>query len=228
MKNLLEGLFLHDIVLMILGILLFIVLLIALLIYVSRKEPFGKLLFFFFIPIVMVGYPGIQKISFSSDLIELEKKKEQVVLNPEDNTAREELEKSLEAIENHPVKSAENLASIGEAYMILEKYQKAEKFADAALSQSPDLPKAREVKNVVELEKNLKNVGQRVTDPQTEAKVRQNLQVLEEASNESVLRKQILSQAYKKLGDTTKARQYAQAGRRLQLENNASQLQEPE
>jgi tetratricopeptide (TPR) repeat protein len=227
MKHLLEGLFLHDIVLMILGILLFLVLLIGMIIYFFRKEPFGKLLFFFFIPIVMIGYPSIQKISFSSEMIEFEKNKQQVAQNPQDSTAKEALKESLEEIQHRRVRSPEGLASIGEAYVMLGNYQKAEKFADSALSQSPNLQKAKEVKSVVELEENLKKVEQNTADPQTEANVRKNLQVLEQLPTESVLRTQTLSQAYEKLGDTTKARRYAQAARRMKLDNQARQLQDP-
>jgi hypothetical protein len=67
MKELLDGLLLYEITLLMLGVFLFLILSIGLLYYIIKKEQIAKLLFFFFIPIVMIGYPSITQITRSNN-----------------------------------------------------------------------------------------------------------------------------------------------------------------
>lgn len=66
MKDLFDGLLLYEITLLMLGVFLFLILSIGLLYYIIKKEQIAKLLFFFFIPIVMIGYPSITQITRSN------------------------------------------------------------------------------------------------------------------------------------------------------------------
>ena len=73
-----QGLYGYEQVMLGLGILLFLVLLFILLRCVVKDKPWGKVAGFFLLPILMIGFPSIQKLSYGLsplvDVIEVTKK----------------------------------------------------------------------------------------------------------------------------------------------------------
>src|SRR5690606_502998 len=98
MKDLFSGLLLYEITLLILGVFLFLILCIGLLYYIIKKEQIKKLLLFFILPIVMIGYPSIKEISISKDKIAIVTYQERLLENPSDTLAREKLEEYTEKL----------------------------------------------------------------------------------------------------------------------------------
>lgn len=107
MENLIEGLRVHEIIMMILGILLFLILLYGLVYSLRNSLPIKSLLLFFLIPIVMIGFSGIQKISFMGTLIDMKTTLAKVEEEFNNAEAREELEAQLLQLER-----AENLKPV--------------------------------------------------------------------------------------------------------------------
>ncbi len=72
----------YEIILLGLGVALFVVLLFLLIFSVVKKRPLKGLFVFFILPIVMIGFPGIQKIKFESNGAELDKTAAETRRNP--------------------------------------------------------------------------------------------------------------------------------------------------
>jgi hypothetical protein len=89
--NLFEGLYSYEIVLLVLGVMLFLTLLVALVRNVFKDKPYAALVPAFFIPIVMIGYPSVQSIKYQNGLIEIEKATEAVQNEPSNPQAQAQL-----------------------------------------------------------------------------------------------------------------------------------------
>lgn len=142
MKGLLENLHLYEIVLLFLGVFLFIILSGALIYYVVKREEIKKLLLFFLIPIIMIGYPSIQEFQFNSALGDLSFYKEKIIENPNDAEAKVKMEKLILKVADR-VKSPKDIAEISEAYLLLDKPQKAIVYADKALAKESTIVKEK-------------------------------------------------------------------------------------
>jgi hypothetical protein len=89
--NLFAGLYAYEIVLMVLGVVLFLALLIALLRNVFKDKPYAALIPALFVPIVMIGYPSIQTIQYQNGVVEISKAVQQVQDDPSDPEANAKL-----------------------------------------------------------------------------------------------------------------------------------------
>ncbi|MFY0630374.1 MAG: hypothetical protein JXR05_08330 [Flavobacteriaceae bacterium] len=132
MEALLNNLYIYEIVLLFLGVFLFMILCGVLVYYVVKKENIKKLLFFFMIPIIMIGYPSIQEIQIEKDKIAISKYKEQIRENPNDSTAIEKTEELIGSLEGR-AKTTEDIVRISEAYLLIDKPRQAIDLVDRAL-----------------------------------------------------------------------------------------------
>jgi hypothetical protein len=154
MNELFDGLLLYEITLLILGVILFLILSIGLLYYIIKKEQIAKLLFFFFIPIVMIGYPSITQISISKDKIELTKLQNQVLDDPEDSVAVRKMEQLTEKLEKR-ASTPEDLVQVGTSNLLLGNNKKAASLADKALTKDNTSAEARDVKELATLQERI-------------------------------------------------------------------------
>jgi hypothetical protein len=140
--NLFEGLFLYEIVLLFLGVLLFLVLVFVLVYYVLKKRAIKGLLFFFSIPIIMIGFPGIQKVKFDNGVVEIEKGTEKMEQNPSDTTGRSALRTNIAELEKRPVSSPGILVNVARAHAAAGDTLKALTYVDSALKANPGFQEA--------------------------------------------------------------------------------------
>jgi ribosomal protein S15P/S13E len=89
--NLFEGLYSYEIVLLLLGVVLFLTLLVALLRNVFKDKPYVALIPAFFIPIVMIGYPSIESFKYQDGLFEIQKATNAVQNEPSNPQAQAQL-----------------------------------------------------------------------------------------------------------------------------------------
>lgn len=134
MEKLFNNLYIYEIVLLFLGIFLFMLLCVALAYLLYKGENIKKLLYFFVVSIIMIGYPSIQEIQIENDKIAFTKYKEQVRDNPNDTTALANLEKLLPTIESRS-KSPDDLIQLSEAYVLTENSQKAIEVAEKGIKK---------------------------------------------------------------------------------------------
>jgi hypothetical protein len=93
-----RGLYPYEAVLMVLGIILFAVLSLALVMCVFQKRGVTTLLASYILPVVMIGFPAIQKVSYERGKIELDRALERVDRHPADRAARAHLRSKVEQI----------------------------------------------------------------------------------------------------------------------------------
>lgn len=123
-----EGLQSYEVVLLIMGVLLFLVLLGLLIYCVLQKRPYTKLCLLFPVPIVMVGFPGIQKFSFNNGVMEVEKLTREVEKNPQNVEAKRQLEVQLKGIGDRPVSQPDSIRILERAYSAVGNQQRANEF----------------------------------------------------------------------------------------------------
>lgn len=134
MKTLVNDLHLYELVLLFLGVILFMILSAGLVYYIVKKEEIKKLLFFFPIPIIMIGYPSIQEFTISKDKIELSKNKEKYIDNPNDTLAKQKIAELTEKLKER-AQTPEDIVRISEAKLLLGEPEEAIKYADKAIEE---------------------------------------------------------------------------------------------
>jgi hypothetical protein len=135
--NLQEGLLPHEIIFLYLGILLFLVLLFVLVYYVIQSRKIKSLPFFFVIPIIMIGWPSIEKIKFSGALGNIEMDLRELAGDPNNSKLQDDLAKSLSWIEERPISSPTTLLTIADAHAALGDTSKALTYVDRVLTAQP-------------------------------------------------------------------------------------------
>ncbi|MHA7059788.1 hypothetical protein ACWGOQ_0021350 [Aquimarina sp. M1] len=132
METLLNDLHLYELVLLFLGIFLFLILSSGLLYYIIKKEEIKKLLLFFPIPILMIGYPSIKEVTISNDKIAFSKYQEEYIQNPNDTIVKQKLKKITQKLEER-AKTPEDIIQISKAKLLLGNTTEAIEYADKAI-----------------------------------------------------------------------------------------------
>ncbi|WP_299441115.1 hypothetical protein [uncultured Aquimarina sp.] len=132
MKTILNDLHLYELVLLFLGIFLFLILSAGLLYYIIKKEEIKKLLLFFPIPILMIGYPSVKEVTISSDKIAFSKYQEEYILNPNDTVTKQKLEELTVKLEER-AHTPEDIIQISKAKLLLGNTTEAIEYADKAI-----------------------------------------------------------------------------------------------
>jgi len=205
-----DGLYFHELILLVLGILLFIAILVLLIIYAAQKRPVKELVLFFLVSVIMIGYPSIQKIVYDNGVITVEKLAKAISKDPSDGEQRNELEMKMRKMEKRAGKDPETLVEFGKAQAILGDTVNADRYVGKALRISPDFSDAKELqtrfntpqvqiqKIMTEFEKNPEN-----TEVKTELENKVSNFAVAPGSNASVMI--TASKAHALLGDTIKA-----------------------
>ena len=148
--NLLQGIQLHELILMVLGFILGLVLIFILLFTALKNKPNLKLLYGFIAPLVMIGYPSIRSIEFSRDVIKIDKLVEKVNANPTDTTVQRELIQNLQELPASRCKtSPDALASIANAQASLGQYDSAKVMSQRAVNLDKKNEKAIESNKII-------------------------------------------------------------------------------
>ena len=140
------GLYLYEVVLLVLGIVFFVVLLFCLRYYMKRKEGITPLLAFFVLSVAMIGYPSIKSIQIKDDMLTIEKETQRLEANPTDASARTTLQETVAKLEQRPISSAPDLTTIAKAQFALGNDAQAVSSADKALQSDPQASDAKNLK----------------------------------------------------------------------------------
>jgi Flp pilus assembly protein TadD len=170
-----DGMYLRDIVLLFAGVVLFVVLLIAFLRQIFTNRPYKGLLMFFFVPIVMIGWPAISQIKIEQGVVEIQKQTDAVQKNPQDAQARGALQAQLKDLEGRPFKDPKTLASIGRAQFALGNETAAQTNLQKALATNPTEEKAQDLKKRIDVANQVKSLTQAAEQQPNNPQVKQNL-----------------------------------------------------
>ena len=132
-----DGLYLYEIVLLILGVVLFLVLTGVLIVFVRRRQSIKVLLTFYVIPILMIGFPGISSFEISRGTIKIQQRARELKANPKDVAKREEVKTELEMLEGRQFRSPNYLLSIAQGKSVVGDTKGALEFADRTLAVDP-------------------------------------------------------------------------------------------
>src|SRR5690242_1938013 len=113
------GLYLFEVVLLVLGIVFFIVLLFAFGYYMNQNRSITPLLAFFVVAIAMIGYPSIKSIQIKDDMVTIEKETQRLEANPTDASARTALQQTVAKLEQRPISNVPDLTAIAKAQFAL-------------------------------------------------------------------------------------------------------------
>lgn len=133
-----DGFLLYELILLILGIVLFLVLLFIAVYLMLKGRPVNNILKFFVIPIIMIAWPGIQKVKFLNGLAEIEMLTDRAHQNPEDAEARAALSESLEEIEGRRVTNPATMVKIAHAEVAVGDTLTAYGLLRDAVKKQPD------------------------------------------------------------------------------------------
>ena len=209
----LEGLHFYEVVLLGCGVAFFVVLLFAFMRYVVKGKAVGGLFPFFFIPLVMIGFPGIQKIQFDKAKVEIETKSREVEARPANTQARKELEEKLESVSQRTKDDPETAITLAKGYAALGKTDQGLDWAVKAAQSKPNAPEVR--KTIVDLsaQQISKSVPpptptgiQPVTDPQEKARLTRAVEELKKQPELTPEARLTLAQGQAALGQTEAAK----------------------
>jgi hypothetical protein len=143
-----EGLHAYEVALMVCGIILFAALTCLLLTHAVRKEPYGRLLYFFVLPALMIGFPGIEKVEFEMGKRLIVTSKARLAQNPADEEARDQLAGAVERVEARAGERhlrPETLTVLAEGNLALGHYDQALEQAGRAADANPHSVRAGRV-----------------------------------------------------------------------------------
>jgi tetratricopeptide (TPR) repeat protein len=214
MEKLFEGLLQYEILLSILGIVLFLVLLFLLVYMIVTGKTVNKLLGFFIIPILMIGYPGIKKIQFKGFIIDLE---ETVAESPENGPTedqKEEVEDIISRFNTDRISLPENNITVARAYAIIGDTLKAYKATEKALEVDPSSASAVNLRDkysantMVRIDQIIQDVKQDPSNESLKGELDQTLQKVEPGSLASPADYYTMAKAKEALGQRDEAKQY--------------------
>jgi Flp pilus assembly protein TadD len=172
-----DGMYLRDIVLLIAGVVLFVVLLITFLRQIFTNRAYKGLLMFFFVPVVMIGWPAISQIKIEQGVVEIQKQTDAVQKNAHDAQARTALQAQLKDLEGRPFKDPSTLAAIGHAQFVLGNETAAQTNLHKALAANPADEKAQDLKKRIDVADQVKALTHAAEQQPNNPQVKQNLAI---------------------------------------------------
>jgi len=147
MIKLFDGLHSYEIVLLVLGCILFFVLVVLLVVRAIQNRSVAPLFLFFVVPVLMIGFPAVSKVKFDKDGVEIDKLALILAQNPSDETAKRKIETLVAQIKPRASESAAGLVKIARAQAILGEPAKAVDTLNQALKRNPELEVAKDLRS---------------------------------------------------------------------------------
>ncbi|GGC44569.1 hypothetical protein GCM10011386_41100 [Parapedobacter defluvii] len=171
-EQLTDGLHMHEVLLFVLGSLFFLVLLFLMVLYAWRKEKLNVLLFFFIIPVVMIGWPSIAKIQINEAGIALENTLRAYEDDPQNPETRKALQAQVKELEDKEVKNPKTLINVAKANYMLGKDRDALQTIDKIPEEAREAVGADDLKTTIlvtqDIERKLQQAEQAPTDDNLE------------------------------------------------------------
>lgn len=176
LNSLTNGLYPGEVILLILGVVLFVVLLFAFIYQILKQRSVASLLGFFILPVVMIGYPSIKSFQYKDGVISVEKTTDQLLANPADAQSRQALEQQVQQVSSRPPGSATDSVTLAKAQFALGHEEAAAQNLQKALQAKADLPAALELKTKMEVAQNLQRLAAQVEQNPADQQARTELQ----------------------------------------------------
>ena len=207
--NFFEGIPLYQISLFVLGAFFFLVLVFAFVTLLLRGKPYGKLLVFFVIPIVMMGFPAIKSFQYKGLVVTLDQSTAALQKDPTNTALRDQVQDQVKQVANQPNQSPQTMLKIAASQFALGQEANAKALLQKALPTSSQLPEAVNLQKRIELNDQLKAQTAQVVQHPADATAKTDLQkTLSDASKLQIANPHLLgeiAQAHSVLGNQTEA-----------------------
>ncbi|WP_423126908.1 hypothetical protein [Gaoshiqia sp. Z1-71] len=205
-----DGLTLHQSILLILGCLVFLAVILFILVKISQGQKMPKQVFLLvLISILMIAFPGVNKISFMGFSVELQKEIDRLKDDPSNPEARDNLIEMVSNSDESVIYSPKNLTRMAEARNMLGDYPAAIRDAEKALQKSPGYAPAQNVRAIAETGQAINVLEQNPNDPRAIMVLEQNARVLERLPVQDKYTELRIAEANLLTGETMKARERA-------------------
>lgn len=214
-RKLLEGMFLYEIVLLLLGVLLFIVVLVILVIKTLTGQPITVVMPFFVLPVLMIGFPGIQNFKFMNGLAEVEMRAEEITKNPGNKELEKKQKLQIELLSSRPIRHPENQLIMAEAYESINALEKAKQYTQRVIDKQPDNTDAMRLESRITIKENINRLEQNPMDSQAKQIIKNEISRLEikpETKQEDLI---TLARGNMAIGNTQRAQMYADSVKKI-------------
>lgn len=186
--NLFQGLYLGEVVLLVLGVILFLALIVLLL--RGKKGLIG----YFVVCVVCIGYPSIKSFQYGEFSVTLANETTALQKDPGDPQARQAVEKTLAQIESRPAPNAQASALIARAQFAVGNEAAAEVNLQKALAADPKAPEALALKEKIGAIQQLAQLTAAVKSNPENAAARAELTTkIEQATKEPIANQEALA-----------------------------------
>ncbi len=149
--NLLQGIQLHELIMMILGFILGLTLIFIFLYTALKSKPNLKLLYGFAVPVIMIGYPSFKSNQFGQKVDKLDILVQDVKKDPTNVAAQTALVENLRELPASRCKtSVDAMTTIAEAQASLGLYDSAKVTIKRAIALDSNSPKANQTEKEIE------------------------------------------------------------------------------
>jgi tetratricopeptide (TPR) repeat protein len=170
-----DGLYLYEVVLMVLGVVLFLVLVIGFFYQLTHKRGIAPLLAFFTMPVLMIAYPSVKSFQVSGSAVTVETKEQALQANPTDQNARKALQDQVATLSDRPIKDPATLTSLAKAQFSLGDEPQASENLKKALAINPGLPAAQQLQAKITTLEKLDQVAKKVESNPNDTQARADL-----------------------------------------------------
>lgn len=131
-----DGLLGYEKLMLVCGLVLFVFALVAITVMIVQRRDFKMVIVLIVFAIVLMGFPGVQAIKFSHDMVELDRIRAQPAgtTNP---AQQQESAKTLQAIEARAAGDPQLQAKVADGYRAIGEVDKAYQLAQSVLQQEP-------------------------------------------------------------------------------------------
>jgi tetratricopeptide (TPR) repeat protein len=200
-----DGLHSYEIVMLVLGILLFLAAIVLLVVAFAKGRPYSKLLVFFVVSIIMIGYPSIKSIEFGKDGIKIEKYSAALAQDPTNKVLRNQLSAEVNYIAKRPSSNPKVLTVLAHAQLMLGDEQAAKTNVEKALREDPTFGDAVTLKSRIQTAAELpaltKQVEQKPADTVAKQQLRESVETLTASAPANPLIISNIASAQAALGD---------------------------
>ncbi len=209
--SLFAGLYFYEIVLLVLGVILFVPLTVVLTINALKGKDIKGLLPFMGVVVLMIGFSSFQKIKYDNGVIEVEKFAHAAAAG--DSTAVVKMDAKIAMLAPRGKSDPNTLLRFAKAKAIVGDSLSALTYADSALRAEPRLPGAREFKQTVltprvDLERTTAQFNANPRNPQLQKELTVKVQDYERRPDTSALGSISKANAREAIGDTAAARKH--------------------
>ncbi|HEX2630497.1 MAG TPA: tetratricopeptide repeat protein [Chitinophagaceae bacterium] len=150
-----DGLRLYEVVLLMMGSIMFLVLVIMLIIYASQRRTLKPLLIFFAVPVLMLVWPSIQKMKIDETGVEFDKAVAKMQQDPSEEN-KVEVKKILSTLESRNVKDPDVRTNVAVAQYLLGDAKAAEATIATLPPKAVMDPRIKDIKTSIAVNTQLK------------------------------------------------------------------------